>query len=48
MGLVIQSPNKYGLIENSSIISSMIHSKKGLMILNREATALPILKTPSL
>jgi glycine dehydrogenase subunit 1 len=47
MGLVIQSPNKYGLIENSSIISSMIHSKKGLMILNREATALPILKTPS-
>lgn len=46
MGLVIQSPNKYGLLENITPMSAIIHEYKGLLILNREAGALPLLKSP--
>lgn len=47
MGIVIQSPNKYGNLEPTHEIQSYIHERQGLFILNREAGALPLFKSPS-
>jgi glycine dehydrogenase subunit 1 len=47
MGIVIQSPNKYGNLEPTHEIQSYIHARQGLFILNREAGALPLFKSPS-
>lgn len=46
MGIIIQSPNKYGHLEPVSQIASLIHEENGLVILNREAGALPLFKSP--
>ena len=47
MGIIIQSPNKYGHLESTDAIQSYIHERQGLFILNREAGALPLFKSPS-
>lgn len=47
MGIIVQSPNKYGHLERTDLIQSRIHERQGLMILNREAGALPLYKSPS-
>lgn len=46
MGIIVQSPNKYGHIEPLDDIHPWIHERKGLVILNREAGALPLFTTP--
>jgi glycine dehydrogenase subunit 1 len=46
MGIIVQSPNKYGVIEQYDDLS--LHTKKhqALFIMNREGQALSILKSP--
>ncbi len=46
MGIIVQSPNKYGVIETYGDLSDKVHQHKGLFIFNREGQALSLLKTP--
>ncbi|MDA0871785.1 MAG: aminomethyl-transferring glycine dehydrogenase subunit GcvPA [Firmicutes bacterium] len=46
MGIIVQSPNKYGIIESYSNLSQHVHDQKGLFIMNREGQSLALLKTP--
>ena len=47
MGIIVQSPNKYGHLEPLKDIEKYIHDQKGLVIMNREAGALPLFKSPA-
>jgi glycine dehydrogenase subunit 1 len=46
MGIIVQSPNKYGIIESYSNLNQLVHDQKGLFIMNREGQSLAFLKTP--
>lgn len=46
MGLIVQNPNFHGVIENYDGFADAVHAKGGLFIMNHEAQALSILKTP--
>ncbi len=46
MGIIVQSPNKYGIIETYGELSQLVHDHQGLFIMNREGQALTLLKTP--
>jgi glycine dehydrogenase subunit 1 len=46
MGIIVQSPNKYGVIERYDDLSHHVHLQNGLFIMNREGQALSLLKTP--
>lgn len=46
MGIIVQSPNKYGVIERYGDLSQHVHLQNGLFIMNREGQALSLLKTP--
>lgn len=45
MGFIAQNPNYYGIIEDLSGVSEMIHQAGGLFILNSEGQALSLIKT---
>ncbi len=46
MGLIVQNPNYFGIIEDYDGYSSMVHEQGGLLIMNSEGQALSLLKTP--
>lgn len=46
MGLIVQNPNYYGIIEDYTGFADIIHENKGLFIMNSEAQALGLIKTP--
>ena len=45
-GVVVQTPNYYGIVEDYSGFADTIHAAKGLFIINSIAADLAILKTP--
>jgi len=46
MGLIVQNPNYFGIIEDYDGFSSMVHEQGGLLIMNSEGQALSLIKTP--
>jgi glycine dehydrogenase subunit 1 len=46
MGIIVQSPNKYGIIEQYEDLAKHVHESQGLFIMNREGQSLSILKSP--
>ncbi|MBN2268041.1 MAG: aminomethyl-transferring glycine dehydrogenase subunit GcvPA [Acholeplasmataceae bacterium] len=47
MGVIVQNPNYYGIIENYDGFSDVIHASKGLFIMVAEGQSLGILRTPA-
>lgn len=47
MGVIVQNPNYYGIIENYDGFSDVIHAQKGLFIMVAEGQSLGILRTPA-
>lgn len=45
-GVIVQQPNRYGIIEDYSGIADTCHSAKALLIVNSVAADLALLKTP--
>ena len=45
-GVVVQQPNRYGLVEDFSGMADAIHAQKGLFIINSIALDLALLRTP--
>ena len=45
-GVVIQQPNRYGIIEDYTGVADACHNKKALFIMNSVAADLALLKTP--
>jgi len=45
-GVIIQSPNFYGIIEDLKDVRSILDETKGLFIMNSDISSLSILKTP--
>lgn len=45
-GVVVQQPNRYGIVEDFTGIADEVHAKKGLLIVNSIAADLALLKTP--
>jgi len=46
-GVIVQSPNYYGVVEDFSGLSDEIHEQKALFIINSIAADLAVLKTPA-
>jgi len=46
MGLIVQNPNYFGIIEDYDGYSTMVQEHGGLFIMNSEGQALSIIKTP--
>lgn len=46
-GVVVQQPNRYGIIEDYTGVADACHDKKALFIMNSVAADLALLKTPS-
>lgn len=45
-GVVVATPNKYGIIEDYTGYADEIHSKKGYLCINADPSALAVLRTP--
>ena len=45
-GVIVQSPNYYGIIEDLSEVRSIMDETKGLFIMNSDLASLSVLKTP--
>lgn len=45
-GVVVQQPNRYGIIEDNSGLADACHENKALLIMNSVAADLALLKTP--
>ncbi len=45
-GLIVQQPNRYGIIEDFTGMASLCHDNKALFIINSVAADLALLKTP--
>ncbi len=45
-GVIVNSPNKYGIIEDFTGFADDIHAKKGLFIINADPSTLAVLKIP--
>ena len=46
MGLIVQNPNYYGVIEDLSNFADVVHEQGGLFIINAEGQSLGLLRTP--
>ena len=46
MGLIVQNPNYFGVIEDYSKFAEIVHAQGGLFIMNAEGQSLGLLKTP--
>ena len=46
MGLIVQNPNYYGIVEHYPGFADLIHENKGLFIMNAEGQALSLIQTP--
>jgi len=44
--LLVQYPNFYGVIEDFTEVSALVHANKGIMIFNADPSLLSVLKTP--
>lgn len=45
-GVIVQQPNRYGIIEDFTGLADEVHKSKGLLIVNSIAADLALLKTP--
>lgn len=45
-GVIVQQPNRYGIVEDFDGLADEVHAKKGLLIINSIAADLALLKTP--
>lgn len=45
-GVVVQQPNRYGIIEDYGVLADACHENKALLIMNSVAADLALLKTP--
>ncbi len=45
-GVIVATPNRYGIVEDYSGLADMVHANKSLLAINCTASALGILKTP--
>lgn len=45
-GVIVQQPNRYGIVEDFTGLADEVHAKKGLLIINSVAADLALLKTP--
>lgn len=46
MGVIVQNPNYYGIVEDYTNISNWIHEQGGLLIINQDGQSLGILRSP--
>ncbi len=46
-GVMLAQPNFYGIVEDYTGVAEMCHSKKALMVMNANPSALAVLKTPA-
>lgn len=46
-GVIVQQPNRYGIVEDYAGFADIVHSNKGLLIINSIAADLAVLKTPA-
>lgn len=46
MGVIVQNPNYYGIIEDYNNFSDVIHNEKGLFIMISDGRSLGVLRTP--
>lgn len=46
-GVIVQQPNRYGLIEDFTGVADEVHAAKGLFIINTIAADLALLRTPA-
>jgi glycine dehydrogenase subunit 1 len=44
MGLIVSTPNYYGIIENYAGVSNLVHQHKGMFIINQEGASLALFK----
>ena len=44
MGVILQTPNRYGIIENYEGVAEIVHEAKGLFILNQEGLSTALFK----
>lgn len=46
-GLVVPTPNKYGIVEDFTGLADTVHGAKALLAINADPSALAVLKTPA-
>ncbi len=46
-GVIVASPNKYGIVEDFTGFADAVHAKKGLLIVNADPSTLAVLTTPA-
>lgn len=46
-GVIVQQPNRYGIVEDYAGFADVAHANKGLLIMNSVASDLAVLKTPA-
>lgn len=46
-GVILPTPNKYGIIEDFTGVADRIHAAKGFLTINADPSALAVLKTPA-
>ncbi len=46
-GVIVASPNKYGIVEDFTGYADAIHAKKGLLIVNADPSTLAVLTSPA-
>lgn len=45
-GLIVATPNRYGIIEDYTGVADKIHAAKGMLAINADPSALAVLRTP--
>ena len=45
-GVIVATPNKYGIIENYDGLADAVHAAKGMLTINADPSTLAVLKTP--
>ena len=46
-GVILPQPNKYGIIEDFTGVADMVHTRKSLLAVNADPSALAVLRTPA-
>lgn len=46
-GVVVPTPNKYGIVEDFTGLADMVHAAKGYLVINADPSALAVLRTPA-
>lgn len=45
-GVIVATPNKYGIVENYEGLADAVHAAKGMLTINADPSTLAVLKTP--